>query len=359
MSEIGQIDLEGHLLRNEDGPWGTSGREGPASDGGGGLGPRNPWTEPPAVRKGQDRKRPLPGPAVEALLRRGRERFGGRLPEPRDRSFWLGGIVSLLMIWVLITSFHRIDPAERGVVLRLGRYEGTLSPGLHMTLPAPIDAVEKLPVEQVSTTDIGASAGDNENLAITSDGNLVDLAYVVRWKIADPKLFLFENKAPEDLIREAAENAMRSEVARATSDQVTGAEQGAVADRAAQRLQATLSGYRAGVQVVGIAIRKASPPAALADTIKSVVDSAQKAQAEASAAKLYALQAADKAQRETADFAKVFDQYRLAPQVTRQRMYFDMMDEVLPRVDKTIVDAPGVSLPVTTGSRIVEEEPKP
>lgn len=345
-------------MRNEDGPWGAGGRE-PQGGGEGGLGPRNPWTEPPGPRKGERRRPALTGSALEALLRRGRERFGGRLPEPRDRGFWIGGIVSLLVVWVLITSFHRIDPEERGVVMRLGRYAGTLAPGLHMTLPAPIDRVEKLPVEQVSTTEIGASAGDSENLAVTSDGSLVDLAYAVRWKIADPELYLFENKATDDLIRQAAENAMRSQVARATSDQVTGTDQDEVADGAAQRLQATLDGYHAGVRVVGIAIRKAAPPAALAETFRTVVDAVQKAQAKVSAAKVYALQAASKAESETADFDKLYDQYRLAPQVTRQRMYFDMMDEVLPRVDRTIVDAPGVTVPITGGSRVAADEAKP
>ena len=352
--------MNGDLLKNEDGPWGAGGREPQGGGKGeGGLGPRNPWTEPPTVRKGERRKPLVSGSAFEAFLRRGRERFGGRLPEPRDRSFWIGGIVSLLVIWVLITSFHRIDPAERGVVMRLGRYAGTLAPGLHMTLPAPIDRVETLPVEQVSTTEIGASAGDSENLAVTSDGNLVDLAYAVRWKIADPQHYLFENKSTDDLIRQAAENAMRAEVARATSDQVTGSDQDEVADRAAQRLQVTLDGYRAGVRVVGVAIRRAAPPAALAETIRNVIDAVQKAQGKIAAAKGYAVQAAGKAQTDTAGFDKLYDQYRLAPEVTRQRMYFDMMDEVLPRVDRTIVDAPGVSVPISGGSRIAADEAKP
>lgn len=342
MVEIGQADTGGEALRNEDSPWGK-GRDGGE---GGGLGPRNPWTEPPPRRKPGGRANLSPA-ALEAMLRRGRQRFGGRLPDAGDRSFWLWGIVSVLLLWVVLTSVHRIDPSERGVVVRLGRYEGLLGPGLQLTLPAPIDRVVRVPVERENLLEVGSTLPGGEALLVTGDGNLVDYVYAVKWKIRDPRAFLFTLGAQqaEPTVGAAVRSAMRAELAQTPLGQAVGAAgQEAVTGRALAAAQHRLDRWGAGIQLTGIAIRRAGLPEALGEADKDVAAAAEKADGLKTEAHSYAESAADRAAAEVADYDRLYAQYKLSPELTRQRMYFDMMDDVLPKLDKVIVDSPGTQV---------------
>ncbi len=132
-----------------------------------------------------------------------------------------------------------------------------------MTLPAPIDTVTRVNVDQIQDFDVPASGG--QNLVLTGDQNIIDLAYSVRWSIRDPELYLFELADPEDTIREVAESAMREEMSRVTLDQAIGPMRGEIEARVATRMQALLERYHAGVVVQGVAIRQADPPAAVTD----------------------------------------------------------------------------------------------
>ena len=128
---------------NKGGPWGTGGSGG-SGDGGGG--PRNPW---------------------------------GRFPTGNGKPYWLYGLGIFLVLWLLFTSIHRIGPEERGVITRFGNYAGTLGPGIGFTLPTPIDRVQKVDVEAIRTIDIGSADANSENLILTGDQNIIDLAYSV------------------------------------------------------------------------------------------------------------------------------------------------------------------------------------
>jgi membrane protease subunit HflK len=352
------------VMLNEGGPWGGgSGGSGGSSggggggSGGGGDGPRNPWSQPP--RKRPDGKRmSVNPPALDELLRRGRARFGGHMPDNGSRRLWAWGVIALAAVWILFTSVHQIDSQEQGVVTRLGRYAGTLRPGMRLTFPAPIDTVTKINVEQTNTIDIG-STDENENLMLTGDQNIIDLAYSVRWKVRDPELYLYEMADPEDTVREVAESAMRAEVARVTLNQAIGAQRGEIADRVAARMQELLNSYRSGVLVLGIAIKQADPPAAVNDAFKEVSAAQQDAQSYLNNARAYAQQLTAKSQGEASSFDKVYDEYRLAPEVTRRRMYYETMEDVLSKVDKTIVEAPGVTpyLPLPEIRRSVPNPP--
>ena len=185
----------GAMISENKSPWGTGGGSGGSGDGGG-SGPKNPWGQPPRKR------RPVGGAgnvtSLDEFLKKSKARFGGGIPGQGDgRPYWLYGLGVFLILWLIFTSFHRIGPQERGVVTRLGSYSGRLGPGISMTLPAPIDRVQKIDVEAIRTIDVGSTDSSSENLILTGDQNIIDLAYSVRWNISDPELYLFQIANPE------------------------------------------------------------------------------------------------------------------------------------------------------------------
>jgi modulator of FtsH protease HflK len=346
------------LFADTKGPWGPSsgnGDEPPSDDGQGG----GPWGEPP-----KRRRRPTIVPSgnvssLDDLLRRGRERFGGGggLPGRPDRSLILWAALALIAAWLIFTSFHSISPGQRGVVSRFGRYSYTLGPGVGFTLPSPIDRVKKIDVENIRSIDMGAEGADD--LMLTGDQNLIDLAYSVRWNIRTPELYLFQMAQPDETIREVAESAMRAVVSQVTLNDAMGDRRAEIEAQAAQSMQRILDSYRSGIQVQGIAIKQADPPDAVNDAFKRVTAAQQQAQSFINNANSYALQLRQKAQGEATAFDKVYEQYKLAPEVTRRRMYYETMEQVLSKVDKTIVETPGVTpyLPLPQVQKSIPREP--
>ena len=322
------------LLTDAGGPWGNRGG---GSSGGGGNGPRNPWSAPPG---GGDRPR---GPSgLEVLLRRLIQRFGGNgdggSPWPLIR---LGaGIV--VGLWVLLTSIHSIAPQERGIVTTFGAYSRTLESGIGLTLPAPIERVTKLNVAEIRTIDIPNSSGTGENFVLTGDQNIIDLDYSVRWSIADPELFRFQLSDPEETIREVAESAMRASVSRVDLTGAIGAKRGQIEADVEQRMRSILGAYRAGIRIEGVAIKRADPPAAVMDAFKDVTAAQQEAQSMINQANTYSQQVTQRALGEAQAFDKVYAQYKLSPTVTRRRMYYETMEQVLSKLDKTIIETPNV-----------------
>jgi modulator of FtsH protease HflK len=348
------------LFADSKGPWGSnnggaggSGPEPSSGDGGG----QGPWGEAPKRRRS-----PISAgsnvTSLDELLRRGRARFGGGgggLPGRPDRSLILWAILGFVLIWLVFTSFHAISPGQRGVVLQFGRYSRTLGPGVGFTLPSPIERVTKLDVEKIQSIDLGSSSGDD--LMLTGDQNLLDLAYSVRWNVRTPELYLFQMAQPDETIREVAESAMRAVVSQVTLNDAMGDRRAEIEAQAAQNMQRILDSYRSGIQVQGIAIKQADPPDAVNDAFKQVTAAQQQAQSYINSANAYSLQLHQKAQGEATAFDKVYEQYRLAPEVTRRRMYYETMEQVLSKVDKTIVEGTGVTpyLPLPQVQKSVQQ----
>src|SRR3546814_19413880 len=126
---------------------------------------------------------------------------------------------------------------------------------MHMKLPTPIDTVQKVPVETVSSIDIGSTSSDTQNLMLTGDQNIIDIAYAVRWKIRDPERFLFVLAEPEDTIREVTESAMRAAISSVTLNAAIGPQRTQIADLVRERAQEVLDSYNAGVAVLGADIK--------------------------------------------------------------------------------------------------------
>ena len=346
---IGWGDRVRGLFANSKGPWGDGG------DGGGGEGePPNtegagsgPWGEPP--RRG---RRGSTGPtgsvsSLDDWLRRGRMRFGGGgnggggLPSRPNGSLIVWAVIAVACLWLIGTTFHSVSPGQRGVVTRFGRYSYTLGPGVSLTLPSPIDRVTKIDVENIRSVELGA--GDSSDLMLTGDQNLLDIAYSVRWNIRTPELYLFQLAQPDETISEVANSAMRAVISQVSLNDAMGDRRADIETQVTENMQRILDGYRSGIQIQGIAIKQADPPAEVNDAFKEVTAAQQDAQTYINNANAYSLQLRQKAQGEATAFDKVYEQYKLAPEVTRRRMYYETMEQVLSKVDKTIVETPGVT----------------
>ena len=328
------------LFSDIKGPWGPQG--GGEPDEGGDPKGSGPWGQEPKRKRSSGSPRQVT--SLDEFLRKGRERFGGNgggLRGAPSRSLITWAILGVVGLWLILTSFHVIAPGESGVVTRFGRYSHTLSPGVSMTLPSPIERVQKLDVENIRTIELGSAS--TETLMLTGDQNIIDIAYSVRWNIRDPELYLFRLKNPDETIREVAESAMRAVVANYSLNEAIGEGRGDIEGRVTETMQRILDAYRAGVVVQGVAIRQADPPQAVNEAFKRVTAAQQEAQSYINRANAYALQLTAKAQGEAAAFDKVYEQYKLAPDVTRRRMYYETMEQVLQKVPKTIVEAPGVT----------------
>ena len=208
-------------------------------------------------------------------------------------------------------------------------------------MPSPIDRVQKVDVESIRSADLGSQS--SEDLMLTGDQNLLDIAYSVRWNIKTPELYLFQLAQPDETIRQVAESSMRAVISQVTLQDAMGDKRSEIETQVADRMQRILDGYRSGIQIQGVAIQQADPPNEVNDAFKEVTAAQQDAKSYVNQANAYALQLTAKAQGEAAAFDKVYEQYRLAPEVTRRRMYYETMEQVLSKVDKTIVEAPGVT----------------
>src|SRR4029079_3613815 len=285
--------------------------------------------------------------SLDELIRRSRARFGGGggggggLSGDPSRSLILWAILGLVLIWLVFTSTHSIAPGQRGVVTQFGRYSRTLGPGVSFTLPSPFERVTKIDVENIRSVELGA--GDANDLMLTGDQNLLDIAYSVRWNIRTPELYLFQLAEPDDTISEVANSAMRAVISQVSLNDAMGDRRADIETQVTENMQRILDGYRSGIQIQGIAIKQADPPAEVNDAFKEVTAAQQDAQTYINNANAYSLQLRQKAQGEATAFDKVYEQYRLAPEVTRRRMYYETMEQVLSKVDKTIVEAPGVT----------------
>lgn len=313
-------------------------------------GPRNPW-----LPGGTGEEPPRRSANIEDIFRkRGpegpRRRTGGggggpnfTLPRsPFGRNWFPLLIAGIAALWLAVTMIHQVGPKEEGIVTTFGKYSRTLQPGLNFTLPWPIQNVDVEPVSTIRSMLIPENG--EEKLVLTGDQNLVNLSYIVRWNIKDLKLFKFQLAEPEQTISEVAEAAMRASVAERTLDDTfSGAGRGDIEERVRTRMQAVLDAYRSGISIQGVAIAKTDPPERVVEAFKDVSAAEQDADAEVNRARAFAQQLLAQAQGEATAFDKVYEQYRLAPEVTKRRMYYETMERILSKIDKTIVQEGNVT----------------
>ncbi|MGX7927708.1 FtsH protease activity modulator HflK [Tsuneonella sp. HG094] len=308
-------------------------------------GPRNPWLPP-----SDETRRSA---SIEDIFKNrgpeGPRRSGGggggpnfRLPQrPGGKSWFPLAIGAIVAVWLGVSMVHQVGPKEEGIVTTFGKYSRTLTPGLNTTLPWPIQQVD---IEEVSQfRDEQFPEGTAQKLMLTGDQNLVDLSYNVRWSIKDLKQFRFQLADPEGTLRDVSEAAMRASVATKKLDDVlSGSGRADIEGAVMARMQGILDAYRSGIAIQGVQIRKTDPPKEVEEAFKDVSAAQQDADAEINRAEAYAQQILARAQGDAASFDKIYEQYKLAPEVTRRRLYYETMERVLRNNDKTVVETNGV-----------------
>lgn len=330
-----------------------NGDKGGDKSGGKSNGPRNPWL--PGSGGGNGDK-PRRSANIEDIFKNrgpeGPRRGGGggpsgpnfRIPQrPGGKSWFPIAVAAILGLWVLVTSVHIVEPSEKGIKTWLGgQYAGNLQDGLNFSLPYPIQTVDIENTDEIRRLSVG-DAG-NDNLILTGDQNLVDLSYLVRWRVADLVQYRFELEDPGDTLREVAEAAMRAAVAETTLDNILSGEGRAAAQlRVRTRMQTILDAYGAGIEVDGVDINRTEAPEAVIDAFNEVLAARQQREQALNEARRYEQQKLAQAQGDAAQFNEIYEQYALAPEVTRRRLYYETMEQVLRGTDKTVIEADGVT----------------
>ena len=351
-------------LNEAGGPWGKGGggSSGGGSGGSNGGGPKNPWNMPPSGGGGGG-KRPGGPSAVDELMKQLNGLFGGRMPRGGDSGLVIKIAVGAALVGLLFSSFSRIAPEQQGVVTIFGKYAYTLNPGISIVPPWPVGSVKKVDVQANNMIDISANKGE-QNFILTADQNVIDLGYQVRWNVKDARHFVFQLSDTETTIREIGESAMREVVGNVVFIDAMGNGRGMIERRVAGRMQQLLDEYPAGVRIQGVSIMKAGPPEQVRDAFDEVTAAQTNRQTSINNAKSYSQQVQSIAEGEASAFDRVFTQYRLAPEVTRRRMYYETMEQILSRTNKTIVEPNGVApyLPIGKGrpaEPTVAQEPRP
>jgi modulator of FtsH protease HflK len=332
-------------------PWGSGGGQG---GGGGNEPPRNPWGQGGGGGGGKR------GSDFDDLLKRGSERLKGGLPGGTGgRNLWLTVAGAALLLWVASTSAYRINEGEIGVLQTFGQYSGSQGPGLSFKLPDPIQTLTKVKVTEVRSMDVGSQGdeGTDNNLVITGDQNLADIAYTIRWSIKDAKKYLFKIEDQEGTVREVGESAMREAMSITKMDDASGLQRGQVSAMVQKRMQDVLDSYDSGVRIVGVFIRQVDPPAQVVAAFRDVTAAQQDVFTYTNRANAYRQQLIAKSQGDAARFNAVYEQFRLAPEVTRRRIYLETMEQVLGGTTKIIVDGKGV-MPFLPLPQIAPVQPK-
>ena len=306
-------------------------------------GPRNPWLPP----QGDGPRRSA---SMEDILRQRRPGGGGggggprfpKLPPRPDGKSW-GGIIAaiVVLLWLGVSTTHMLSSNEQGIVTTLGKYTRTIGSGVALTLPWPIEQVSVEDVTSIKRDFI--PDGDAEKLMITGDQNLVDISYLVRWNIKDLRLYTFQLDDPKDTVKEVAEAAMRAAIAEVPLKDVMSNGRARIETNVRERMQAILDAYRSGISIQGIDIKKTDPPAKVVEAFQKVTGAQQDAQRARTSAQAWAQQVLSQAQGNAAEFDKVYEQYKLSPEVTKRRLYYETMERVLANNDKVVVEAPGVT----------------
>ena len=316
-------------------------------------------------------------PDLEALLRKlnakisallggkgGPGKPGGSAPKGN----FAGGIGLIAIIIVLIwagSGFYIVDASQRGVVLRFGKLIEITESGPRWHLPFPIEAVQIVNLSQVRTVEVGYR--DNvknkmvkESLMLTDDENIIDIQFAVQYFLSDPAAYLFNNRMPEENVRQAAETAIREVVGKSKMDFVLYEGREQVAASATKLIQEILDRYKSGILISKLTMQNAQPPeqvqAAFDDAVKAGQDrERQKNEGQAyandviprasgAAARLiqesqgYKQSVIANAEGDVSRFRQILVEYEKAPAVTRERMYLDMMQQVMGNISKVMVD---------------------
>jgi membrane protease subunit HflK len=295
---------------------------------------------------------------------------GPQLPNFSFKQFGggLGALAVLVGVVWAASGFYTVDANQRGVVLRLGEYVQTTEPGLRWRLPYPFESHEIVDLTGVRTVEVGYRGSERnkvlrESLMLTDDENIINIQFAVQYVLNSPENYIFNNRFPDESVAQAAETAMREIVGKSRMDFVLYEGREEIAATAHELMQRILDRYQTGIQISRVTMQNAQPPeqvqAAFDDAVKAGQDrERQKNEGEAYAndviprargtasrlieeANAYRERVVANAEGEASRFDQVFAEYRRAPEVTRERLYIETMQQVLSNTSKVMIDAKG------------------
>ncbi|WP_421787463.1 FtsH protease activity modulator HflK [Hyphobacterium sp.] len=353
------------------GPWGSGGN--------GGRDRNNPWGQNGGGGGGRGGQEPPDLDELVGKLQDGlRGMFGGGGSGRSGKSGGKGGGIFGAIIIALIIGFgviiwpgravYQVQPEQVGVVMRFGEYVRTAPPGLNLKLPWPIETVELPNVTETRTISIGAN-NVAESQMLTRDENIVDIAFEVQWRVDTANIddFVFNVRDPESAVRAVAESAMREVVGTSDLVPIITTARAEVSQRTREVMQETLNEYEAGIQILQVNLERSQAPQSVIDAFRDVDSAAQDAerarlnatahanrvipQARGEAAQItqqaqaYRDSVIAQAQGDADRFVAIYDEYALAPDVTRRRMYLETMEQILGNSELIILDQEGNAVP--------------
>ncbi len=294
------------------------------------------------------------------------------LPVPLVLGLGGGGLLVVLLLWGLFSSVYTVQPEERAVVKRFGAVHAISDPGLHFKLPFGIDEVQHVATERVLKEEFGfrtlpgegrsqyaPQAYEDESLMLTGDLNIIDVEWVVQYRIQDPILFLYSLRDPVRTLRDISESVMRRVVGNRLGSDVLTVGRSEIQTQARNEIQSIMELYKAGIFVITLELQDVVPPPAVQPAFNEVnearqerermINEAQKRanqeipRAEGAALRLvaeaegYATERVNRALGETARFRAVVQEYRNAPEVTRTRLFLEAIGQILPKVGSVVV----------------------
>ena len=293
---------------------------------------------------------------------------GGFQPDMKSAGVGVGLIAAVaLLIW-LGTGFFIVQEGQQAVITQFGRYKATVGAGFNWRLPYPVQRHEMVVVTQIRSVDVGRdtvikATGLRESAMLTEDENIVEIKFAVQYRLNDARAYLFESKDPAGAVVQAAETAVREVVGKMRMDSALSEERDQIGPRVRTLMQTILDRYKVGVEVVGINLQQSGvrPPEQVQASFDDVLKAGQErerakneAQAYAndvipravgSASRLkeeseaYKARIVAQAQGDAQRFRSVLTEYQKAPQVTRDRMYTDAMQQVYTNVTKVMVES--------------------
>ena len=302
--------------------------------------------------------------------RRGRNGSGGGDGSGGGNLMRFGGLsvgllLGLLLLLWIASGFYIVTEGYRGVVLRFGKYIETTQAGLRWHLPYPAESVETVNVSQVRTVEIGYRTNVTnkvlkEALMITDDENIIDIQFAVQYILSNPEEYLFNNRNPDEAVLQVAESSIREVIGKSSMDYVLYEGREDVAAKATVLMQALLDNYQIGIAISKVTMQNAQPPqqvqAAFDDAVKAGQDKVrQRNEGEAyanqvvpvavgNAARLiqesegYKQRVIENSTGDASRFKQILVEYTKAPRVTRDRLYLDMMQQVLSSTNKILID---------------------
>ena len=353
--------------------------------------PARPDAEPPTPPQGGNGRGQNPGPTqgppdLDELWRDFNRKLGGLFgggqgrggkpggngggfqPDMKSAGIGVGLIAAVVVLIWLGTGFFIVQEGQQAVITQFGKYKTTVGAGFNWRLPYPVQRHELIFVTQIRSVDVGRdtvikATGLRESAMLTEDENIVEIKFAVQYRLSDARAFLFESKNPGEAVVQAAETAVREVVGKMRMDSALSEERDQIAPRVRTLMQKILDHYKVGIEVVGINLQQGGvrPPEQVQAAFDDVLKAGQERERAKNEAQAYAndvipraIGAASRlkeesdaykarivaqAQGDAQRFRSILVEYQKAPQVTRDRLYLETMQQIYGNVTKVLVDS--------------------